>query len=244
MSEENIEISCYCATYGRPKRLIENTIQCFLDQDWPGKKELIIFNDCKYQNFVYNHPEIKIINSNDRINNLGKKFNETIKLCSYNYLATWEDDDTFLRNRLSYSIKNLKNKAFHTYDAFIEKQEKIFSKSQGYSHSTHMFDRNLFESIGMYNETDTRDIDVTLMKKMSLKINQYSTKISNNKDIFYIYNWIQDSYHASSSNFEQHKISNTVEDMIKLKIDTGKLENGTIYLEPKLRYNFYEYIPA
>jgi hypothetical protein len=226
-------ISCYCATYGRSASTIENSIQCFLDQDWLGKKELIILNDCKYQKFIYNHPEIKIINIDERIPILGKKFNETVKLCSYEYIATWEDDDSFLRNRLTYSFNNLKTKlVFHTYDGFIEKKYKELKISTGYFHSTHLIYRDLFQDIGMYNESDTRGIDIKLMHKIRTKIPGYSTKITDKSQIFYIYNWLFDSYHASSSTYQVIK-----------KLNTGKLESGTIELKPKLRYNYYEFLP-
>jgi hypothetical protein len=38
-------ISCYCSTFGRPVNLVENSIQCFLDQDYDGPKELVILTD-------------------------------------------------------------------------------------------------------------------------------------------------------------------------------------------------------
>jgi hypothetical protein len=48
-------ISCYCATYGRPKKLIENCIQCFLDQDWAGQKELVILEILNTMAQKYHH---------------------------------------------------------------------------------------------------------------------------------------------------------------------------------------------
>lgn len=238
-------ISCYCATYGRSKSMLENSIQCFLDQDWSGQKELIIFNDCKYQKFIYQHPQVKIVNIDERIPILGKKFNETVKLCSYEYIATWEDDDTFLKNRLTYSFNNLKNNTvFHTYDGFIERKNKQIKQTTGYFHSTHLMHKNLFYDIGMYNESDTRGIDIQLMDKIKNKVPRYSTKITEKSNIFYIYNWLLDSYHASSSTLEQHKISQTIEKQTIQKIDKGYLESGDIYLQPKLRYNYYDFIPV
>ena len=120
-------ISCYCSTYGRPKILIENSIQCFLEQDWAGPKELVILNDFDKQELIFNHPEVKIINTKERIKPLGKKFNENISLCKYDLLATWEDDDIFLRNRLTYSYNNMRDDIFHTHDAFFEKDKFVLS---------------------------------------------------------------------------------------------------------------------
>jgi hypothetical protein len=244
MNLNNINgISCYCATYGRPKSVIENSIQCFLEQKWQGSKELIIFNDCKYQEFIFDHPEIKIINSDTRIKKLGQKFNETVDFCQYDFLATWEDDDTFLNNRLDYSMNNLyKGLIFHTYDGFIEKAEKNISQTTGYFHSTHIFFKELFLDVGKYEEKDRGDIDVLLINKLKNKIGNYS-QTTQRKNIFYIYSWLNNSYHTSSSNLEPGKISEQVEKQTLLKIDQGLIETGKIYLEPKLRYDFYQYIP-
>lgn len=236
-------ISCYCATYGRPKYILENSIQCFLEQDWSGPKELVILNDCKYQKFFYDHPEITIVNIDEKIQTLGAKFNETIKLCKYDFLATWEDDDTFLSNRLSYSAKNLHNKLiFHTHDGFIERQPKKIIKKNSYFHSTHLLNKNLFEDVGGYDELDTRDIDIRFMCKLRNRIGKYSHQ-TNYNDIFYIYSWMGNSYHASSQQFVNKSISKIVEKQTIMKINSKKIESGTIKLVPKLRYKFYEFLP-
>ena len=236
-------ISCYCATYGRPKFILENSIQCFLNQDWPGQKELVILNDCKYQTFIFDHPQVKILNIEDRIPILGKKFNETIKLCKYNFLAAWEDDDTFLSHRLSYSTSNLyKNLIFHTYDGFVERQPKKLIRKSSYFHSTHILDKNLFEDIGMYDEVDVRSVDVKFMLKIKKKLGAYSHKTSYD-NLFYIYSWLSNSYHASSENFVNKSISKTVEKQTIRKIDNGEIESGKIKLVPKLRYNFENFLP-
>ena len=81
-------ISCYCSTYGRPQALLENSIQCFLDQDYAGPKELVILNDFSEHDLVFDHPEVRIINLKERIKPLGRKFNMNIDLCSYGIVAT------------------------------------------------------------------------------------------------------------------------------------------------------------
>lgn len=237
-------ISCYCATYGRPKHLIENTIQCFLEQDWLGPKELVILNDCKYQKYFYNHAEIKIINLEDRISNLGRKFNETVKLCKYNFLATWEDDDIFLKHRLVYSFQHLKNQTiFHTNDGLIEQKRGVFKPFGGYGHSTHLMRHDLFDSIGGYDEIDTRSVDIRFMSKISDKIGSYHQGIKKLSDRFYIYRWhTSGSYHASAI-AKSDNLSLDIETKILQEIDSGKIETGNIHLEPKLAYNYYEYLP-
>ena len=117
-------ISRYCSTYGRPKRLLENSIQCFLEQDYQGPKELVILNDFDQQELIFNHPEVK-------------------------------------------------------------------------------------------------------------------------KDRFYIYVWAgSQSYHASGHGPDHKNISVMAEDIVKNQIVLNNVQTGKIYLEPKLRYNFCDYLPT
>ena len=53
-------ISAKCITYGRVSTL-EEAIYSFLQQDYPGEKELVIVNDYPKQKLIFDHPEIKII---------------------------------------------------------------------------------------------------------------------------------------------------------------------------------------
>ena len=80
-------VSCFCATYGRTKLLMES-VNCFLNQDYKGKKELIILNDFDQQELFFDHPEIKVINSK-KIKKLSDKFNECISYCSGDYIFVW-----------------------------------------------------------------------------------------------------------------------------------------------------------
>ena len=55
-------ISCKCITYGRTN-LLEEAVHSFLIQEYNGPKELIIVNDYPLQTLIFNHPEVKVINT-------------------------------------------------------------------------------------------------------------------------------------------------------------------------------------
>ena len=237
-------ISCYCSTYGRPKRLLENSIQCFLEQDYQGPKELVILNDFDQQELIFDHPEVKIINNSQRITPLGKKFNNNINLCTYDILATWEDDDVFLKNRLSYSFSHMKNGLFHTHSAFYEVAEKNIITAQNIFHSTHMFTREVFEQAKYDESEDSCALDISLMSKLRQIFGNYTQDIDT-KDRFYIYVWAgSQSYHGSGYGPDHKNISVMAEDIVKNQIVLNNVQTGKIYLEPKLRYNFYDYLPT
>lgn len=236
-------ISCYCSTYGRPTHLLENSIQCFLDQDYDGPKELVILNDFDKQELVFDHPEVKIINSPERIKPLGKKFNDNISLCKYDVLACWEDDDVFLKNRLSYSFEHMKNGIFHTPQAFFERGIKDIILSQNIFHSTHMFTRELFDKVGRYTEADQCSIDLSIMEKFRKELGHYQQDMDV-KDRWYIYVWGgAGSYHGSGWGPSNENISDSAAQIVEMQIEQGHVKTGKIILEPKLRYNFYEYLP-
>lgn len=237
-------ISCAMPTYGRPRHVLENSIQCFLDQDYPGIKELVILNDCDEQEFIFDHPEVKIFNVKTRIKPIGAKFNSTIDLCTYDIIAMWEDDDVFLKHRLTYSVQRMKNGVFHTGDAFWESAPKIIQKTSNLFHSTHMYTRQVYELAGKYDtDKDLCSLDVTFVERLRQKLGFYS-QTTEDKDIFYIYIWGgSDSYHSSGYGGNVTNVSDLNEIMVKSKISSNKVEIGDIYLEPKLRYNYYDYLP-
>jgi hypothetical protein len=92
-------ISCKCITYARTS-LLEEAIESFLRQDYPGKKELIIVNDYPLQKLIYDHPEIKIYNLDETFSTIGEKENYAIERCSGDLIAVWDDDDIALSNHL------------------------------------------------------------------------------------------------------------------------------------------------
>jgi hypothetical protein len=222
---------------------LENSIQCFLEQDYSGPKELVILNDFNKQELIFEHPEVKVINHPERITPLGKKFNYNIELCKYDILATWEDDDVFLKNRLSYSYDHMINGMFHTHNAFYEKNEKEIIVSRNIFHSTHMFERSIFETV-KYDETeDSCSLDISLMSRFKAKLGEYTqdTSIDN---IFYIYVWSgSQSYHGSGHGASNKNISQMAAVIVDQEIKNQNVLTGKIFLEPKLRYNFYDLLP-
>lgn len=237
-------ISCFCSTYGRPKKIIENSIKCFLEQDYDGPKELVILNDFIDQNLIFDHPDVRIINYHERIKPLGKKFNMNVDFCKYDILAVWEDDDVFLRNRLSYSFENMKNGVFHTKEAFVERSVFNIKAAKNYFHSQHMFTRDLFEHVGRYEERDICSIDVSIMKKIEGAIGPYSQDMKSINDYMYIYVWpASESFHGSGMGVENESISDSAALIVENQVKKGIVPTGDIFLEPKLRYHFYDYLP-
>lgn len=237
-------ISCYCSTYGRPTALIENAIWCFLQQDYAGPKELVILNDFDQQELIFDHPEVRIINHPSRIKPLGRKFNLNAALCKYPILAVWEDDDIFLRHRLSYSYARMRDGVFHSNDAFIEHAPGELGVMSNLFHSQHMFTRELFDRVGGYTEEDRGSIDVTLMDAIRREVGDYSQPIPTD-DLFYVYVWTgANSFHGSGMGADNIAVSDSAAEYVARQVKEGRVQTGKVYLQPKPRYDVYEYLPT
>jgi len=216
-----------------------------LEQDYQGPKELVILNDFTEQELVFNHAEVRVINYSERIKPLGRKFNINVQFCRYDILAPWEDDDFFLRHRLSFALAHMKNGVFHTHDAFVESAKRQLHLSRNYFHSQHMFTRELFEKVGGYNELDKCSIDVSLMGRLRDAVGIYTTTLTNPDDISYVYVWSAGgSYHGSGMGIDNASISDSAAEVVKRHVREGLVETGRVLLEPKLRYNIYDFLPT
>lgn len=99
-------VSCRLMTHARVRHL-QTSIACFLAQDYAGKKEMVILNDCPEQTLVFDHPEVKIFNLKSQIETLGGKENRCIELCEGEIIFFWDDDDFFLRFYISVYVREM-----------------------------------------------------------------------------------------------------------------------------------------
>lgn len=96
-------VSCICPTFNRIAKL-EEMLESFLRQDYPGRKELIILNDCPAQTLHFDHPEVRIINWTAQCKSLGKKHRALVGAAKGEYISVWDDDDIKLPRALSFSV--------------------------------------------------------------------------------------------------------------------------------------------
>lgn len=238
----NPKVSCYCATYGRVK-LLEEAIYSFLMQDYDGEKELVILNDFSDQTLFFDHPEIKIINTKERITPLSKKFNDCISYCSGEYIFVWEDDDIYLPWKISLSIKKInKNGIFHTGNAFIEHGKNNLQQCSNLHHSSLCMKSDCWKDIGYYEvlETDQCDLDVNIFNKISKKYG-YIHQTVNPEEIFYIYRFgSSQDYHGSQFGASKKNISDYAQKYVEDKIKKNKEPIGDILLNPNWKYDYLE----
>lgn len=111
-------VSCVMTTYGR-FTCVQNSIKMFLDQDYEGKTELIIYNtDVDYpmelgESLKKYESKIKIVNNNiDKVtnkpyNNVGAIRRDALDEANYELYICWDDDDIFLPFNIKQCVNGL-----------------------------------------------------------------------------------------------------------------------------------------
>ncbi len=99
--------TCLCPTYGRFERL-RDAVACFLLQDYPGEKHLLVLNDA---------PEpirregarapVTVCNVQPRYATLGDKRQALLEIADTPLVAHWDDDDLYLPWHLSRCVERL-----------------------------------------------------------------------------------------------------------------------------------------
>jgi glycosyltransferase involved in cell wall biosynthesis len=100
------EVTCICSAQGRVE-LLEEAIQSFLRQDYPGPKQLIVLNDVEGQTLEYDHPEVHVVNVPRRFHSDAEKLKAAVGLASHDLLFPWPEDDISLPHRLSFTVAHL-----------------------------------------------------------------------------------------------------------------------------------------
>ena len=233
-TNKNPKISCYCCTYGRPQ-LLEEAIYSFLMQDYQNK-ELIIVNDYKDQKLIFEHPQVKIFNIDERIIPLGAKYNFTANNCTGNILMPWDDDDIYLPWRMEVSLKYIKNGIFHTNQAFLETNYKEINLSESLFQCNFAISKKHFDAVNGYPKTESSALDQELYSKLKkLNKNSISQKIPI-EDLFYVYRWDStNSWHHSAT---REKTPELVRKTIDEKIKQKNPLKGEIKLKPHWKYNY------
>ncbi|MCB0179657.1 MAG: glycosyltransferase [Anaerolineae bacterium] len=240
-------VSCICPTYGRVA-LLEEAIYCFLQQDYPGPKELIVLNDYMAQTLIFDHPEVRVINLPQRFRTMGEKRNAGVAMASHDLLFPWDDDDIYLPHRLSYSV------------AKFEVQKGFFKPGRGWFwtnghldgpvenrfHTSSCWSRNRFDAVRGYGAAGSGE-DMVFEQRLERQF-PGSTRVDDIQPeaIYYIYRWSgTGSYHLSQfgdycpgSNIGHHQ----VEAFVRQQARRGEIRQGRITLQPHWRTDYQQLV--
>jgi glycosyltransferase involved in cell wall biosynthesis len=223
-----IPVSCICPTFDRIEAL-EESVQSFLNQEYSGDKELIIFNNFPKHEIVFDHPEVKVINHRGD-ETLGDFCNIAIdEYAKYDLIACWEDDDIYLKNNLSVRVKYLKDcHASLIRKAIIYTPNDIKVFSRGYCHAQMIFTRSIFNIVGGYNSTFQGHDHQFIFKIPPDKI--VHTHDIDLDEISYIYRWGCGNQNLSSmfNPKDRETTKKVVEQFRQTRINNTKFQRITL----------------
>jgi glycosyltransferase involved in cell wall biosynthesis len=235
-------ISCMCLTFGRV-HLLEEAIQSFLLQDYPGEKELLILNDYAPQTLELNHPEVTIINVPVRFSSMGEKRNAAAALSRHDFLAVWDDDDIFLPHRLRYSMEKYdpEKRFFKPVHGFQLNDGQVSGPHRHVNHSGAMWHRSLFDQLRGYAHMGRgQDKEIENRFKRAIGENTWFWDIKP-EEIYYLYRWRgTQSYH--NSGYEAGSERDAVLDYLNRKLERGAIPTGAVRLEPNWKVDYLQLV--
>lgn len=236
-------VSAMCLTYGRP-HLLEEAIQSFLLQDYPGSKELVVLNDFADQILVCDHINVRIINTGERFATVGEKRNACAELATHDILFVWDDDDIHLPWRISLSIDRLdESKGFYkSPHAWMISDGQLQGPTTNLYHSAACFTRELFERAGRYPHIGSGQ-DWGLEEEFKNLIPDGKDDFSlTMEQLYYIYRWRgTGSYHLSAFGRDEGKAikgNQRVAEFVNSQVAAGKIRTGMVRLKPVWRTDY------
>ncbi len=100
-------VTALCPTYGRFERL-RDAVACFLLQDYPGEKHLLVLNDAPVPIALGSAPDcVHVVNHPVRFPTLGHKRQALLEAAGTPLVAHWDDDDLYLPWHLTMCVSAL-----------------------------------------------------------------------------------------------------------------------------------------
>jgi glycosyltransferase involved in cell wall biosynthesis len=228
-------ISCKCITYGRVIEL-EESIESFIKQEYPGKKELIIVNDYPLQKLIFDHPDVKIYNLDKTFNTIGEKENFAMSKCSADIICQWDDDDIAMSNHLRSVAKYFYPGAdlLHWQNGVLFDHNNI-SAITSLGNSGIVFSRKAWEMVGGY-PLENAGYDMTFVLSIKSKSNNIVLASPPSDEVSWFYMWGGRSYHMSGLGTDNDSRPNVVvrhSEHIENLRKNGKIPTGEIKLIPR-----------
>lgn len=189
-------LSCLCPTFRRPE-LLQNSIACYLAQDYPAdRRELIILDDAG-QLIPSSEPGWRLISVPSRFRSLAEKYNALAGQAQGEYLVVWEDDDVYLPWHLTAHVKALEQNEYSKPSRVLSlvRQNLQEEQSAGRFHGSIAFSRALFERVQGWPLTRRADFDQQFMARLSQAGATADPCVSHRPS--YIFRWASTkAYHA------------------------------------------------
>ena len=222
-------------TYGRVE-MLEESLHSFLQQDYPGPKELIIVNDYPLQTLVFDHPDVKIYNVSHTFTSIGAKENFATELCNGEIICQWDDDDVALPNHLSNVAKLfIDDVNILHWNTGVYYNEPNITNVGWIGNSGIVFRKSVWEKVGGH-PIENAGYDMTFVE--SIHALDQSKKLfakMPKEDASWFYMWGGRGYHMSGQGDDLPGKPNVIQrhslhiESLRLR---GKIPTGDVILKP------------
>jgi glycosyltransferase involved in cell wall biosynthesis len=221
-------ISVLTLTYKRP-HLLEEAIQSFLYQDMIT--EMVVINDNPEVDYVFDYPNVKIINHKKRFPSISAKIEWGYKQCANDYIYRLDDDDLLMPDALSIVQKDIINNP--GYDVYRSKGMHFFSENEykgvnGSVNNGNVYAKHYLDRIVFPNKSGDEDLEITFSNNSKI----YESKLSNTM----IYRWGMNTLHISGMGKQSNEVILQQADKM---LDNTK---GFVQLNPHFLHDYYSMI--
>lgn len=196
-------ITCLCMTHGR-NWVLREAVECFLQQDYVGEKELLILNDCPEQMVDCPAPGVRVLNV-EPIKDICEKQNYGVQMACFPWVALWDDDDISLPWRLRVMsdarAKMPEMMAFAIQRAWFSDDNRIVNASANLYAGAAFFDVDYYIACGgaiKDGAPDRSAWEAMLARGRAAEIDHTDEQIP------YIYRWNGVGFHWSQSKFRKN----------------------------------------
>lgn len=239
-------ITAITVTYGRHKH-VQSALACFLNQNYEGRKKLIILNSFPSQHFVFEHRDVQIVNLKERPKSLGALRNIAIDLIDGDdtWALTFDDDDGYTSNHLSNFGRNIEagmDWLWLSSEIYLEgyRPKGIVQGTP----NTFAFTKRAIKAVGGYPSKDCGE-DRAALGLITEKFSGRRITLPNH-EISYCRNWgLPDVYHVSGmgdDTADRPSGHDRVGKWASERLGSSLIPCGEIRLEPKLLANYDELV--
>lgn len=222
-------ISVLTITYKR-HHLLEEAIESFLRQSCEGS-EMVVINDNAEVKYVYDHPNVRIINHDVRFPSIAAKLEWGYKQCKHDYIYRLDDDDLLANDALNIVSEAIKLHPGHdiyrsgNHYFFVNNK---FEKLSDNINNGNVYTKPYLNRIKFPNKSGDEDVDITFSNNANIYTIKKPTMI---------YRWGMNTLHISGLGKQSNNVVLSEAD----KMLDGKTK-GVIQLTPKFDNNYYEQI--
>lgn len=225
-------LSVLTITYKR-HHLLEEAVQSFLKQGTAlAFSEMVIINDNPEMKYIFDHPRVRVINTNERFPSIASKLEWGYKQCYGNYIYRLDDDDLLAPWALENVSKDiLNNPGYDIYRSsgmyfFVNNK---FDKESDNINNGNIYTKTYLDRIKFPDKSGDEDADITYNHNAKI----YQSKLKHTM----LYRWGMNTFHISGLGKQPNHIILEHADKV--------LDNsiGTITLNPHFKEDYYNQLP-